>query len=617
MRKTDKKYDIFISYRRAGGDLSAKIIRDHLIERGYSVFFDVESLKSGNFNNRLYDVIDNCNDFVIILSPGVLERCQNENDWVRKELAHALAKGKNIVPIMLTGFTMPSEGSPEANALPADIRDIIYMHGIVADSQTFASKMEDLENKFLKSRPRTVIPTNVIFKRVIPVLTAMLLVAAIGLGVFFASGRERVFPKTSEEKNVVDEVMYYVGMNLTLYDQMNNYALNAFNSAKNYALSDGSIDFESLNNEFSDAVNQISQLDIGKYTVPDALVNRINALSKTPISSVEFVAMCDSVSTARDSLLKQLDYVFEVVGPYSTTAKLDRVKLVESYISLLQEDVKNYGYATNETLVNITNKEALDSFFKDILPQMRLISLSASTWKTDTEALRIDQNTCFERIEKTLFDMALIHVTFVDASMEEQDSMSDTLRNVLTNYYFQQGYPYSEAKVLAEIESKLKVDWKPKEGDSYNTLWLHLTATVSFRDYPSARDTNKELLAAFRKVAVDDGVDPNAVYYYPALERFCEQVFDGGIDYGVMVMAYEYDDLPNELINIGDIIVAINGGPCINYDEYARMKDAVTENEFELTVLRLNGDDLEELKITLTKDMPKFYLNNLTTKIAS
>ena len=38
MKHQPKPYDIFISYRRDGGDHTAKIIRDALTERGYKTF---------------------------------------------------------------------------------------------------------------------------------------------------------------------------------------------------------------------------------------------------------------------------------------------------------------------------------------------------------------------------------------------------------------------------------------------------------------------------------------------------------------------------------------------------------------------------------------------------
>ena len=44
------KYDIFISYRRDGGDTLSQLIYDRLTHRGYRVFLDIESLNAGKFN---------------------------------------------------------------------------------------------------------------------------------------------------------------------------------------------------------------------------------------------------------------------------------------------------------------------------------------------------------------------------------------------------------------------------------------------------------------------------------------------------------------------------------------------------------------------------------------
>ena len=86
------KYDIFISYRRDGGESTARIIRDKLTEQGYRVFLDVESLRSGDFNAKLYSVIEECKDFLLILPPGGLDRCGSEDDWVRREAEYALER---------------------------------------------------------------------------------------------------------------------------------------------------------------------------------------------------------------------------------------------------------------------------------------------------------------------------------------------------------------------------------------------------------------------------------------------------------------------------------------------------------------------------------------------
>lgn len=43
-------YDIFISYRRETGADIAKHLRDVLVSKGYSVFFDTDSLRKAGLN---------------------------------------------------------------------------------------------------------------------------------------------------------------------------------------------------------------------------------------------------------------------------------------------------------------------------------------------------------------------------------------------------------------------------------------------------------------------------------------------------------------------------------------------------------------------------------------
>jgi hypothetical protein len=101
MLQKNANYDIFISYRRDGGDITAGRIADRLKQLGYSVFLDVESLRSGNFNEQLNSLIEKCKDFIVILPENALDRCVNEDDWLRLEVQHAIKHKKNIIPIML------------------------------------------------------------------------------------------------------------------------------------------------------------------------------------------------------------------------------------------------------------------------------------------------------------------------------------------------------------------------------------------------------------------------------------------------------------------------------------------------------------------------------------
>ena len=140
------KYQIFISYRRDGGEDLARLLENKLTDRGFKVFFDVESLRSGAFNKALFEKIAECIDVIVVLPPHGLDRCINPNDWVRLEIAHALELKKNVIPIMMRNFEFPK-------ILPDDIDDLRHMNGISANNEYFDASIEKLVSHFLYSKP--------------------------------------------------------------------------------------------------------------------------------------------------------------------------------------------------------------------------------------------------------------------------------------------------------------------------------------------------------------------------------------------------------------------------------------------------------------------------------
>ena len=97
------KYDVFISYRRDGGYETAKHLYDLLSREGYSVSFDIDTLRNGDFDTELLKRIDQCKDFILIVNSTAFDRMfdpvfPKEKDWLRCELSYALSKNKNIIP---------------------------------------------------------------------------------------------------------------------------------------------------------------------------------------------------------------------------------------------------------------------------------------------------------------------------------------------------------------------------------------------------------------------------------------------------------------------------------------------------------------------------------------
>lgn len=106
---------------------------------GYTVFFDVESMRSGVFNTQILEAIENCNDVLVVLPPNALDRCVDESDWVRKEIAFAIQSKKNIIPIMMRNFTFP-------DSLPCEINQIKDFQGVTASIEYFDAVVDRIES---------------------------------------------------------------------------------------------------------------------------------------------------------------------------------------------------------------------------------------------------------------------------------------------------------------------------------------------------------------------------------------------------------------------------------------------------------------------------------------
>lgn len=144
-------YDIFISYRREGGYDTAKHLNDLLVRDGYRVSFDIDTLRSGDFDTQLLERIDQCKDFILIVDSHAFDRTLDpkfdpKNDWMRCELAYALKKNKNIVPVFLSGVT----GFPVN--LPKDVVGVTKKNGPEYNRYYFNDFYKTLKKRFLHKK---------------------------------------------------------------------------------------------------------------------------------------------------------------------------------------------------------------------------------------------------------------------------------------------------------------------------------------------------------------------------------------------------------------------------------------------------------------------------------
>ena len=124
----------FISYRHGQGAEIARAIKAELKTRGVAAFLDVDNLPAGNFDESLLRQIEQSQSCLVILTPGALDRCTDEKDWLRRELAHAL-KRTAVIPILTPGFVFPRE-------LPPDISEIVRCEGVPYNHAYFEAMVQ-------------------------------------------------------------------------------------------------------------------------------------------------------------------------------------------------------------------------------------------------------------------------------------------------------------------------------------------------------------------------------------------------------------------------------------------------------------------------------------------
>src|SRR5688500_3852615 len=94
---------VFISYRRSNLRWALNIYQA-LTQHGYDVFFDYESIASGDFDKIILENIKARAHFIVVLTPSALDRCNQADDWLRREIEVAIDEQRNIVPLMMEGF---------------------------------------------------------------------------------------------------------------------------------------------------------------------------------------------------------------------------------------------------------------------------------------------------------------------------------------------------------------------------------------------------------------------------------------------------------------------------------------------------------------------------------
>lgn len=659
-------HDVFISYRRDGGEYTAKILRDRLSEAGYRVFFDVESLRSGDFNTGLYSVIDECTDFLLVLSPGALDRCVNDDDWVRREIEYALEKGKNIVPVMLRGFSFPSQ-------LPPSIEPLRYRNGLEANSQFFDAFLSKLTGTFLHTRPTLGrrLTQSTLLRRMLPFLLALLIVIGAGLGISAAVKHfGSAYPRTAAEKNLAEEVIYYAECNLTAADMIAGAVTDFLDAGQNYLSSSG--DFARLTGEYELRRAAVEQVDLSLCEASEGFLNR---LTDSPFVFSDVNALSPTTATMKTKWLRDLDYLITVLDPNHPFSTEEKLEVLACYRAILSHELDYMAAGCNHMLLPITDEKTLENFFHVYLPDLTMLPLSADRWTRDKAALESRMERCLNLVEDALMDLA----TRVGETNRENADLADTGKDTyeaLVSHYMEKGYTREQAVAIVEKDlaerkalNELKIRYLISSGlnrdealtrlaspdDDTHALTDALIQSLLNLGYTrddvvkmACADVENSLylmgqLAALRPVllpkAEDDSdtiwlkmthllsyaffddaracvdaygaITADSAAVTAALLSFIDLIEQNGLLYGVMVTAYYEPDGINEVLRPGDIILYLNDAPCGSYTTYMNLKSALA-GEYTATVLRPKEDGRWTLMdLTLSTDMPRVYLGTV------
>jgi hypothetical protein len=110
---------VFISYRREDSPTNARLLYDRL--RGWfresDVFMDVEEIRVGaDWLAVLKDKIHACDVLIALIGPGWLatrdssglRRLDDQQDFVRCEIAQVLRQSKRVIPVLVDGAMLPA-----------------------------------------------------------------------------------------------------------------------------------------------------------------------------------------------------------------------------------------------------------------------------------------------------------------------------------------------------------------------------------------------------------------------------------------------------------------------------------------------------------------------------
>ncbi|MDR3261103.1 MAG: TIR domain-containing protein [Tannerella sp.] len=621
-----KVYDIFISYRRDGGFETASLIAEKLRSAGYSVFFDIDTLRAGKFNEQLYHVIGQCKDFIVVLPKDGLERCVNETDWVRQEVVYALRHNKNMIPVMLREFQWPE-------TMPAGLEELQHYQGVAAgDYQFFDASVSQLKSYLKSKRGFTWQKYKLYFIGVVVLLS---LVAGVFL---WNNYKERqYFTKLCiEQTNLMGIGISSVNHNLNIAKS----ARDGWNSFRKKQLNAKPQDADLIRQEFIQWIDlqKKSALPPGlEYKISDATAE---VLSRNGVNVTEIKAFY-SMALPRDAegVLSYLDYLQVFARePFITGIKDQYAQSNYDYLECAGKSTYYYFLGLLTTMpqdvyadfrkmrqhLNNFSEIPLELSFEEYESQGDAMSRRAEeVVKTMESRVDVEDESTqkirnqLEQIEKKIDAKKENAEKEIDARIRNIQKLS---ADVVEKHQLLQE---TETKIEESLRSLIEKCKLSPDDDQY-LMWGKIVRIATSMARTAERRMESEKLNRQDKAAAEaKGLDvsdrfevkysltvdemlqeiharleqymkyfPEAKSYVPAVKEFYREVKDGKQTLNGIIVVGTKDDVPHPVYKVGDIVIARKGKPMNSTEEYK--STATTAGEDQVTLLRINGGKLQK-----------------------
>lgn len=577
-----KQYDVFISYRRVSYD-TANLIATRLKAAGYSVFFDIESLRSGKFNEQLYEVIDHCKDFLIVLPPNALDRCVNPDDWVRLEVCRAMEQEKNIIPVLLNGFVWP-------NPMPEGMEMLCNYQALTANSvDYFDLSLKRLQQQYLRSRRH--MPIHTIMKYTAIILVALAALLAILWSVFSVLSRDVCQTYATSTVNSANYVYSIVAENHTLeqdwirFDDAIKIASRPDKKAQLQKDMLERIDFTEKNIKQAWKVDS-TQIDITPYrrfllSLHGIKTEEVSMMP--PYATLYYTDYLDALNNLRivvdnpdEAHLRYASAYFDyfkhdvnafyasVLSILSPFPKKSRSAFDDVYKQWIYFPIQLYKIGEKESYYNdIINTES--DLAVDIMSRYRSV-LAQYDARLDDMAQQLDDLT--QQIETTNDEQGGATTSATNKNIHEYvESEQKTLdQEIVDNYTI--------LKKNCVIE---KHDDQWNQWDKIIKYGAFLSILVDGRQVLRGQTVDLTSAITITPKMVDADINdmlttyqsnfPESKDYVSAAKMFFREIAEGSRAYaGILVFAFK-DNVNHPFFKVGDIIIEYDGRPVKTYDD--------------------------------------------------